>query len=271
VTRLLILVLAALAVAIPALASAKPRAPGAIVAADYAFTNPAGDGSSVTIAAGETVSFSYPAGANFHNVVFGGSGPTACTPPLPEFPAEPGWQGVCRFNAPGTYEFVCGAHDFMTGTVVVTGDATPMPTTTATASPSSTPVASTTPPPMPSATATPTATPVPTEPPATTNPAPFIPAPSVPAASALKVAATQKGRSVKGSLKIAQASSRLKVDVLRGKSRLASSTKTVKQGTATFALKLKRQAKTVKLTVKIAVTPPSGAIFTATTTVTLTR
>ena len=60
---------------------------------------------------------------------------------------------------------------------------------------------------------------------------------------------------------------RLKVEVLRGKTRLATSTKTVKQSKATFALKVKK----AKLTVRITVTPPAGAPFTATRTVTLRR
>ena len=58
-TRLLAVVLAALVVAIPALASADPRAPGAIQAKDYFFDNPAIGGSAVTILAGETVTVSH--------------------------------------------------------------------------------------------------------------------------------------------------------------------------------------------------------------------
>jgi hypothetical protein len=59
VTRLLAVVLAAFVVAIPALASADPRAPGATQAKDYFFENPAIGGSAVTILAGEAVTFSY--------------------------------------------------------------------------------------------------------------------------------------------------------------------------------------------------------------------
>jgi hypothetical protein len=62
---------------------------------------------------------------------------------------------------------------------------------------------------------------------------------------------------------------RLKVEVLRGKTRLATSTKTVKQSKATFALEVK--VKKARLTVRITVTPPAGAPFIATRTVTLRR
>src|SRR3954447_3527538 len=102
-TRLLGLLLIALAVAIPALASAEEHAPGAIVAQDYAFENPAGGGDSVTIGAGETVTFSYPAGGSSHNVVFAAAQATSCTPALPDSPTPPGWESSCRFNIPGTY------------------------------------------------------------------------------------------------------------------------------------------------------------------------
>src|SRR5262249_49084320 len=100
-----------------------------------------------------------------HNVSFKNSTlkPAACTqtegsvilpaPPLPIGPMT-GWAGNCRFDAPGTYSFVCDAHPNMTGTVLVTneGEATPTPTPTATPTP--------TPPPPPRDT-TPAAKPVP--------------------------------------------------------------------------------------------------------------
>ena len=113
------ILLVAAVVAIPALASADPRAPGSIEAYDFGFNNPATGGSVVTINAGETVSFSYPEGNNAHNVVFDDGQPATCTPSLPDVPSPSGWTASCRFNTPGTYAFVCGAHAFMTGTVVV--------------------------------------------------------------------------------------------------------------------------------------------------------
>src|SRR4051794_6137756 len=136
-------------IGVPAIASASGEpgsgataAPGQIQAFDFGFNNPATDDSTVTINAGETVTFSYPSGGNFHNVDFS-TAPTSCTqtsganvgpvPPLPGFPSPQGWAGTCRFNTPGTYEFFCDAHNFMTGTVTVLGAGTPTPTPTATA------------------------------------------------------------------------------------------------------------------------------------------
>ena len=65
---------------------------------------------SVSVAPGGTVDFSYPAGANVHNVVFVNS-PTSCVqktgiailpaPPLPQFSMPPGWSGECTFNDAG--------------------------------------------------------------------------------------------------------------------------------------------------------------------------
>ena len=82
------IVLAATLVAIPALASADPQAPGTIQAYDFGFTNPATSDSTVTINAGETVSFSYPNGNNSHNVVFEAGEPDSCTPALPADPVR---------------------------------------------------------------------------------------------------------------------------------------------------------------------------------------
>src|SRR4051794_39514443 len=148
----------AAAVALPALASGDTgRAPASIVAVDYAFQTADGGQGAVTINAGETVTFSYPAGSNFHNVVFTGDAPTSCTqisgtnlggvPPLPALPHPPGWSGRCRFDVPGTYAFVCDAHGFMEGTVTVEAAGTPTPSASPspTASPSPSPTASSSP------------------------------------------------------------------------------------------------------------------------------
>jgi plastocyanin len=143
---------------------------------------------SVTIKAGERVSFDYPAGASVHNVDFpNGPKPTLCpqtkasgqipidtndAPPMPAFAQPPGWDGYCQFDAPGTYTFVCTAHTVeMTGTVIVEPieTPTPTPTPTQTATPTATPTQTATPTPTPTQTATPTATPTQT---ATPTPTP---------------------------------------------------------------------------------------------------
>lgn len=98
------------------------------------------------IAAGGTVTFSYPTGTSSHNVVFTGPQPTSCTqtatapgykigpaPPLPAVAEPPGWSGTCMFNTAGTYPFDSAADGpAMSGTVVVGGSTTTTTTGTTT-------------------------------------------------------------------------------------------------------------------------------------------
>lgn len=252
----------AAAIAIPSLAWGDPPPTSAsIYAYDRGFEDAPGSGNStVTIAPGGTVDFSYPIGGNFHNVVFDQDQPTSCTqtsgvdvgsvPPLPAIPLGPGWDGSCRFDTEGTYAFHCQAHPLeMTGTVVVTADASPSPTTsatatasatattsaTATATTSATATATTTASASPSATASagPTASPTAT---VTANPAlAAAPTPSAtvgassgggtpsgPTATAAQLARTQHGATVRGSLEVTRGGSRLQVDVLAKRSALGS-------------------------------------------------
>jgi plastocyanin len=131
----------AVAFAVTAVAPVDAAAPqtASVTAVDNAWE--AASGNTATIAAGGTVAFSYPDGADIHNVVFtGGTSPKSCTqtagpmtgpvPPLPAGPTGPGWSGTCHFNAPGTYTFVCAKHSSMTGSVVVEGASTTGTTTT---------------------------------------------------------------------------------------------------------------------------------------------
>jgi plastocyanin len=100
-----------------------------VTAIDFDWVMPGGPAYTATIAAGGTVSFSYPSGVSIHNVDFTAGGPTACTQtagaasgatsPLPNLPEAPGWAGVCRFDSPGTFLFVCDEHNYMKGTIVV--------------------------------------------------------------------------------------------------------------------------------------------------------
>lgn len=106
-----------------------PPSTALINAFDFGFEDPATHTNSVTIAAGGSVVFAYPAGATFHNVDFSDAQPSACAqtagansgavPPLPALPGGQGWSGMCRFDTPGTYTFTCDAHAFETGTIVV--------------------------------------------------------------------------------------------------------------------------------------------------------
>jgi plastocyanin len=281
---------AAVVIAVPAFASGQPeRAPGSIVAVDFGFQNPVDGSPLVTIQPGETVTFSYPSGSNVHNVQFTKEQPSSCTltaggsgpvPPLPAAPTGDGWSGTCTFNDEGTYEFVCGAHPGMIGAVLALPvGATPTPTTPSvspTATASATATAS------PTATATSTATP--TVPAATASPQPTATpsgdrtTPLAPAASRLTLSRTQRGQAVKGSLAIARAGSRLRVEVLSKRKRVGSTTRSVNTGRASFTVTLDRGAKRtlqrgrkLTLTVRITVTPPSGRSFTATKAVSLRR
>jgi plastocyanin len=128
--------------AIPSLTSgAAPRSASpstaSFTAVDYRWVV-AGGGTTVTVAAGGTVDFSYPTGHSMHNVDFGsGPQPSSCetggamqAAPIPSAPAAPGWTGSCTFTTPGTYTFHCDMHPSMIGTVVVTDAGTTTTTTT---------------------------------------------------------------------------------------------------------------------------------------------
>ena len=95
-------------------------------------------------------------------------------------------------------------------------------------------------------------------------------------------------RPVKGSISVARAGSRVKVELLAKPAALGrkgdkqikvgASTKSAGAGTSTFTVNLNSAAKKalrtkrkLALTVKITVTPPSGAPFSSTATVTLRR
>jgi hypothetical protein len=192
-------------------------------------------------------------------------------PPAP-FPHR--WSGTCRFDAPGTYSFHCQAHpDQMHGSVIVTG----LPDPSVTPSPTPTPTASTSPGATPGGGA-PAAQPTPTSAPVAATPGP--------AATGLKLAASQRGRTLKGSISVARAGSTLTVDVLAKPSALGASgralkrighlTKSLDAGAHTFAIKLSRAASSaitarrrLALTAKVTVAPPIGAPFTANRAVTM--
>jgi plastocyanin len=142
--------------AVPTLAAGssdvKAPANGAFLVFDEGFRDVAGDpgDTDVTVAVGETVTWSYPAGNEAHNVVFDAGQMSGCQG-LPNAPDTEGWQGSCTFSTPGTYGFFCQLHANMRGTVTVTGSGTPTPS----ASPSPSPTVTASPYP----TATPPATP----------------------------------------------------------------------------------------------------------------
>jgi hypothetical protein len=219
---------------------------------------------------GGTVGFSYPSGFTSHNVVFTQLQPSGCTqtappssaavPPLPPSPSGAGWAGACTFNTPGTYPFVCGLHGSMTGSVTVQ-------------SPGGTP------PPPPPPPAPPPGPPPPPPPPSSTTSA---------AASSVRLTARQRGTTVRGSVNVARASSRL---LARGFARRRALTGgssslqvqvgrqqrlSVGPGRVSFAVALNasarralRRSSRMSITLRLTVTPDKGKAYTATRTVIL--
>lgn len=249
--------IAVVAVLAPAVAVAEaPPLTGTINAVDIAWENPATGQGKVTIAPGGTVDFSYPSGGTIHNVAFSGASPTSCTqtagpssgavPPLPATPSGPGWAGSCKFDAEGTFAFVCGFHAGMNGSVVVSST-------------------------------------IPAEPPSGGGGGSGGGAADTggPAAGKLVVAAVQRGGAVRGSVIVAGAGSRLRVDLMARRSALGGSgaklvsvgraSKAVGAGKRAFSVGLSGAAKRavasaarLAVTVKVKVKPPSGAAFLAT-------
>ena len=80
---------AALAVVVASAGADEPMTAGITAKDPYSFDNGSG-GNSVSIAAGGTVTFSYPTGASSHNVVFDPAQPTSCHD-IPPSASPPGW------------------------------------------------------------------------------------------------------------------------------------------------------------------------------------
>jgi plastocyanin len=232
--KVLIVGLAAVAAASPALAAGGG---GSFKAVDNEWLANGGAEHELTIAPGETVTFSYPSGNSFHFVKFEDPQPATCTGIEPDDPS-PGWTGSCRFDAPGTYRFVCGIHAEMTGRVIV-----PAPTPTST----------------PGATATPA--PAATPPPATLK---------------LTLAKTQRSLRVRGAVEIDRPGSRLEVTV-RTTRRVGRFLRRSATGHVVFSVGLDAKARRtlrsqrrLRVSVRVALTPPGAKALIKTTRVTLT-
>jgi plastocyanin len=254
-------------------AESQTPAPNVVAAGDANTFTPA----NVTIATGGTVEFTYPGPAvpaqRPHNVNFTSMQPTRCeltagpTPgpgtPMPKTAVPPPWAGTCTFAAAGTYAFVCDAHRNMTGSVTVV-DPAAVPTP---------PVAPPPPPPPPE----------PPPPP----PAP-VPPPAAPAASALRLAKVQRAVAIRGSVRVRSAGSRLLARAFARRKALfgGQSTRQVQvgrqarasvgAGRVAFTVQLSAAARRalrrngrLAISLRLTVTPPSGAAYTATRAVTL--
>jgi len=242
---------AGLAVAVASAGADEPTT-ASITARDFTFDNGSG-GSSVSIARGGTVTFSYPSGASLHNVVFDAVQPTSCQD-MPSAASAPGWSGSCTFDAYGTYAFHCGLHSLMTGRVDV---------------------------PDPNAPTTGTTGPAPTEtpsPPGGGGPGGGGPTGTELAPPAVMVAQTQLGTVLRGSVTTPAGPSTITVTALAARGALASRARLVKigalkkhsagTGRTSFALRINRAARRalhrghrLGVTVRIAVTPDAGTPF----------
>ncbi len=212
-----------------------------------------------TVASGGTVTFVDQKTAA--NIAWTGTAPT-CEPSVPVAPAAPktGWEGKCTFEKPGTYKFESSTlfkdayEDYTKYEVVAEGSAT----TTGT----------------PGTTGTTT----------TTTPTTSPPSPeSLLAGSesqAVKVAKSQHGGSVKGSINLSKAAAgyRLEVDLLTQSASLAKTKHSTRvrvgrylhsslsAGKLSFSVKLNANARRaikrhhrLALTVEIVLTPVAGA------------
>jgi plastocyanin len=232
---------------------------GSFTAADFSWGETGTGATSIHVDPGSVVTFAYPTGFSSHNADCSANLPSSCTS-MPASPAAAGWSGSCTFNTTGTYSFFCDLHPSMSGKVLV-GD-------------------------------------VPDPPPSTggggggsggsgggggsggstTGPL-----------AGLKIAKTQKGSKVAGSIASIAAGSALSIEITARPADLkTSATKPVRvgrsvkndlpAGTAKFSIKLSSKAlKAIKkkgklaLKVKITLTPPGDAAAKATKSVTLKR
>jgi len=253
-------------------AEGQAPATASIVVADNSFKTAAGGSPNVTIAPGGRVDFSFPTGSNPHNVKFTGPLPSACTATqgaaasasaLPALPSDQPWAGFCDFTVANTYPFVCEVHGSMTGSVVVmAGSQTPPP-----------------PPPPPP----------PGPPPDSPPPPPPPPPPALTAAgSAVRITSQQRGFTVRGSIRVRSAGSRLvarafarRRSLSGGRSALLvqvgrQARSAVPAARVSFAARIDAAARRalrrngrLAITLRLTVTPPSGAAYRTTRSVVL--
>jgi plastocyanin len=197
-----------------------------------------------------------------HGVVWSAGDPE--TPNCTGVPVNEGktnWQGSCTFSKTGVYAFYCAVHGTsMSGTITVNPTGTTTTTTTPTGTTTGTPPAGTT--------STPPGGSVPGGPPSGGRDVGVV-----------SLSATQRGRAVRGSLEVpaADAGGRLEVDLVAKPASLAKSggalirvgrlqRSSLRAGRLVFSVSLDARARSalrrhhrLRLIVKIAVTPVSGA------------
>jgi plastocyanin len=190
-----------------------------------------------SIGLGGTVTFKSPSPTVPHGLKWTGGPEKPSCAGVPIEGEQTNWSGDCTFAQAGTYSFICNVHPTeMKGTITVGSSETPPP-----------------PPPPPGG---------PVESPL-----------RGPASSAVKLAKSQHGTSVKGSVALSQAASggKLNVTLLAKKGgRVGRLTRLyLKPGRLSFSVPLKargrrmlKASKKLPLTVQIVVTPPGRAALT---------
>jgi plastocyanin len=268
-------VLALATVALPAIASSETSP--TIEAYDVGVYSHYWSPASATVAPGGVVKFANPYSDVNHGLEFTSASKPSCTG-IPAAAGEktgaPEWHGECTFSAPGTYTFICTVHPSeMKGTITVAANGTTTTTTTVgsyeTSGPGSNP-----------------ATPTGLGPQSPTGARPSAGALLAgDSSTALRLASTQHGRSVHGSVAVSQAASggKLEVRLLATRASLARTghRRTVQvgraslfplhAGTNTFTVALDATARHalhlhrhLALTVTIAISSASGAALTLT-------
>jgi plastocyanin len=214
------------------------------------------------VSAGGVVTFLNSSSTVKHGVVWSAGDPETpnCTG-LPVNEGKTSWQGSCTFSKPGVYAFYCYVHGpSMSGTITVNPTGTTTTTTTPTGTTTVTPPGGTM--------STPAGGSVPGGSPS-----------AGPAVGVVSLSATQRGRTVRGSLEVpvADAGGRLEVDLLSKRASLARSggaairvgrllRSSLRAGRLSFSVPLNARARValvrhrrLQLTVKIVLTPSQGS------------
>jgi plastocyanin len=191
--------------------------------------------STASIGLGGSVNFRNPSATVPHGVKWTGGPETPSCTGVPSEGESKDWSGNCTFAQAGAYTFICNVHpEEMKGTITVSSTPTP-----------------------------------PGPPPGGSSESPL----SGPVSSALKLARSQHGTSVRGSVALSQASAGGKLEVVlltkRG-GRVGRLTRLyLKPGRLSFTVPLKprgrrmlKASKKLPLTVQIVVTPPGRAALT---------
>lgn len=275
---LLVVLGAAVTVVLPAIAVSEPTPTVAAVNGGGIYGEPhAWSPPEVTLGEGGVVTFQSPSSTVPHGVEWvGGPAKPTCSSGVPVGTSAEAsgtnWSGTCAFARPGVYTFYCTVHGpEMTGRITVNSNGT----TTVTA-PNMNPASPTSPG---------AATPL-TSPPGESGSGAVLGSPLRGSASqAIKLAKAQHGKSVRGSVQVAQAGvgGRLEVDLLASGGSLAKVghaaqvrvgrlvRSSLYAGAVSFAVPLSvkgkaalRRHRRLTLTVRIVVRPLRGAAVTVT-------